>query len=1504
MSSATLALQDAFISYGRADSKEFASKLNHYLSEQGLEVWFDFDDIPLGVNYQNQINSGIEQADNFLFIISPHAVNSPYCAREIELALSCNKRIIPLLHVEEISYETWQQRNLDANVSGWHALKEKGMHSSFPNMHTAISKINWVYFREGIDQFDASLVGLETILARHQSYVRQHTQLLVNALEWQRQQRQASYLLTDTETLAEADIWLKTRFKDAQPPCIPTDLHCEFITESLKAANDQMTQIFISYSEADTEIQQTLRKRMIREGITTWVNTVDIPTAEDFQSAINRGIEKTDNVVLLLSSDSLTSHYCQQELTYARRYHKRIIPLLVQSMDVATLPADLRMLQFVDFTSLASATHFDRAVDELVRALHTAADYLEQHKRLLVKALVWEQQGRDRKFLLRSDDFAAAKTWLSTPSPPGSSPTDLHLAYIEASQGVNQFYDIFISYGRVDSKAFAMKLYQRLSQQGFQVWFDQNDIPLGVDFQEQINDGIEKSHNFIIILGPHSVNSPYCAKEISLALKYNKRIIPILHVEEISYATWQTRNPEGTQQQWQAYKAAGKHSSFPNMHPGISKINWLNAREGVDDLTAAIEELANLCRHHEDYVHQHTELLINALAWERHQNQASYLLMGEDRIRAQNWLLTEFTIEQPPCTPSLVQADFITESVKAADGGMTQVFISYAEEDLTTKEIVRYHLLQAGVTVWTNTVDIRMGEDFEVAIQRGLEEADNIVYLISQASLASEYCQEEIYQALDLNKRVIPMLVEEVELTLIPESIRKIQFINLTDNQAFVDLEKDMAELLRAIQRDAPYHNQHKRLLVRALKWEQQRQNPSLLLQRQMLDTYLAWAQTAKNRTLHSALPLQLAFLEASQTQSPDQTLGVFFIHHIDDIDFSQRLNETLLVQGKSAWLSPEGSAGETDRLDDTHQLINNSETVLFVLSPSSVRCQACLNQLAYAQSQHKRILPVIYRDVVKSTLPEGIESLTWSDFRRHDNNFLINFGELFRTLESDPYHVRSHTRLLVKASEWDTAQQDESFLLRGSDLAESERWLALANDKTPPVTALQKAYIKASQALPFKKIKAPSVALATVVTALAISGIRLFGGFQSLEIRAYDQFLRWRPDEVEQDERLLIVKVDAPSGEWLRQQMIDGRYQPGIGTIPENALSDAIRVLNGQGARLIGLDFFRDFPAQGQLANDLAQTDNLFGICQTASDQVSDIGSELPNPRVGFGNFPQDGGKIIRRHALVQWDTEDSACIAEEAFTLLLARTYLNDQGITSEIVVGRDEYGEYIDSVVVGDIVLPALSSGNGTAYHADTGKQTWTNWGSRAWSDLDGAQTLLNFWTYSDPNSQETIGARLKDFAQQVSLKDVIENKVDPALIKDRIVLIGYTDFSDRNSDDFNTPYGDSVPGVYLHGQMITQLVNAVLEDRPLIRWWPFIGEAGWILLWSSVGGLIFWRFVRLGPVLFASLTSVGVLTLVCYGFMVGPVIWVPWMPALIGWGVSSSAVGYMTYRLRKG
>ncbi|MEM8612707.1 MAG: toll/interleukin-1 receptor domain-containing protein, partial [Cyanobacteria bacterium P01_H01_bin.105] len=356
---------------------------------------------------------------------------------------------------------------------------------------------------------------------------------------------------------------------------------------------------------------------------------------------------------------------------------------------------------------------------------------------------------------------------------------------------MNPLQDAFISYGRADSKQFAQKLSKRLKKLGYTIWFDFNDIPLGVDYQKQIDDGIEKADNFLYLISPHSVNSDYCNLEIEQALKHKKRIIPLLHVEGISYETWQYRNPRGTKDQWEAYKAAGKHSHFANMHPAIRKINWVYFREGLDDYGDSFEGLLGLLSRNKDYVHQHTVLLNNALEWERNQKQTRYLLTGEDRQNAEAWLAIRFKDSQPPVVPTDLHYEYITEIIKNGDNLMTQVFLSHAEEDAETTDQVRRTLMRAGITTWTYRSDIEFGSDFEAALKRGVEEADNVLYLMSPYSLKSKYCQRELDLATRLNKRLIIMLAGTVDETDIPVALRNVQYIDLTDNKTEADYLKD-----------------------------------------------------------------------------------------------------------------------------------------------------------------------------------------------------------------------------------------------------------------------------------------------------------------------------------------------------------------------------------------------------------------------------------------------------------------------------------------------------------------------------------------------------------------------------------------------------------------------------------------------------------------------------------------------------------------------------------------
>jgi WD40 repeat protein len=432
---------DAFISYGRADSLDFATKLYQKLTEKKLRIWFDKENIPFGVDYQREIDEhGIEKAHNFIFIIAPHSANSPYCLKEIELAAKLEKRIIPLFHVEEITQETWQKRNPGGTTQEWEAFKAEKKHKSKPNLHPAIRKINWLCFQEGIDDFEKSFADLIEVIQKHEDYIKQHTHFLAKALEWERHQKQNSCLLIGEE-VQQAESWLKRRFKNEQEPYIPTDLHCEFITESIKNDHNWIAQVFLSYSDAYKEKMEEICNRLRKECITVWTKKTDISTGEELKEAVNQGIEQADNVVYLLSPDSVNSKDCQCELGYALSFNKRIIPVLVEATDSQQVPSALRSLQYIDLTD--NNANFD----ELIRTLNTDLKHVRSHTKWLQRALEWQKAEKSKSgdLLLRGSELATAEDWLQEAARKDKKPepSHHHKVFIEASQNAKKRRQIF-----------------------------------------------------------------------------------------------------------------------------------------------------------------------------------------------------------------------------------------------------------------------------------------------------------------------------------------------------------------------------------------------------------------------------------------------------------------------------------------------------------------------------------------------------------------------------------------------------------------------------------------------------------------------------------------------------------------------------------------------------------------------------------------------------------------------------------------------------------------------------------------------------------------------------------------------------------------------------------------------------------------------------------------------------------------------------------------------------
>ena len=724
-----------------------------------------------------------------------------------------------------------------------------------------------------------------------------------------------------------------------------------------------------------------------------------------------------------------------------------------------------------------------------------------------------------------------------------------------------EYQDAFISYGRADSKALASKLYDRLSQEGLKVWFDFADIPLGVDYQKQIDDGIETTHNFLFIISPHSVHSPYCRLEIDLALQYNKRIIPLLHVEEIDHETWQQRNPQGTESDWQHFVAEGKHSAFSKMHPAISKINWIFFREGQDDFEQSLQGLLSVIQRHETYVHQHTTYLKAALTWDRYQQSSDYLLVGEALPQSLQWLKTSFLTEQPPCIPSDLHCRFISQSYLADRNNHSHIYLCYADEDQQLAMVLYWNLLHKGWLVWNRKLDLDSSGSLQDKTFRAIEAADNFIYFFSSHAQQSKGCQKELAHAFNLEKRIIPIQLgqgdstkavldklnlkssndpgrtlnriynrlESKERNSTIEQLKNLNFIKLFKTGSTTLSETGLKQLSQELSKDASFHEQQTDLLMRSLLWKGHRYNPRLLLQGYRLVQAQSWLQLAQEIKQGFYTVLQEDYIRVSSSTPPADEVEVFVLYTAVDQGFATRINQSLQVQGRSTWFAGDYLDPETpDAFEQCQKMLLEAANCIAIVSPSLLQDPQAQSLLQEVISLQKRFIPVVYRPLdpslfapsrealptdLQQILPlfQQMEERDWIDFVHHNRDFHTGVGDLIRILDLDREYVRDHSQWGLRARQWLQSGQPEALLLQDHELTAAENWLhhAITEHRSPVVTAAQQSFIEASRQVQDQQRqraeqerqrelnRARRLAIASTVAGVLMTGMTLFSSIQ-----------------------------------------------------------------------------------------------------------------------------------------------------------------------------------------------------------------------------------------------------------------------------------------------------------------------------------------------------------------------------------------------------------------------
>ncbi len=326
------------------------------------------------------------------------------------------------------------------------------------------------------------------------------------------------------------------------------------------------------------------------------------------------------------------------------------------------------------------------------------------------------------------------------------------------------------------------------------------------------------------------------------------------------------------------------------------------------------------------------------------------------------------------------------------------------------------------------------------------------------------------------------------------------------------------------------------------------------------------------------------------------------------------------------------------------------------------------------------------------------------------------------------------------------------------------------------------------------------AVAIATVAVSSLIIGIRQLGWLQRFELVAYDRIVQLSAHR-SPDSRLLLVGITEENLRELQR-----------GTPSDASLADAIQTLQQYNPRVIGLDLYRDLPQEpgNEALLQALGAPNIIAIMNlgTSTNDVIPAPPGVPDDQIGFNDFPIDQDGVVRRSLLIG-TTEGGK--AYHSFALQLALTYLRPGDIYLQ------NTPENPDQIQLGDIPIPRLTPHAGGYQNEDAG----------------GYQIVLD---YRSPYYAAPV----------VSFMDVLNGRVDPKQVQDKIVVIGTIAQSSR--DFFSTPFSSGrsadfkMAGVMVHTQMVSQLLDIALQERSPIWFLPEWGEIVWIIVCSIAGGTI--------------------------------------------------------------
>ena len=235
--------------------------------------------------------------------------------------------------------------------------------------------------------------------------------------------------------------------------------------------------VFISYSRKDTSIVDQFVNRLTEAGYNVWIDREGIYSGDEFSGKIAEAIDSSAIVLFFSSANSKASEWSANEISYALKYNKTIIPIKLDDTEFEkSLEIRLINIDFIQYRPNQLSSAIDRLIASVAK--HLGKNKSEPNQEEDFGSLSEKPSERDQQPTSSS----------SNPSQYEMPPEELFsmaivvaIAQIELSSSVS-----LIGHGEQQDYQKAVEWYSKAAEQGHA----EAQFMLGICFEDVA--GIQK----------------------------------------------------------------------------------------------------------------------------------------------------------------------------------------------------------------------------------------------------------------------------------------------------------------------------------------------------------------------------------------------------------------------------------------------------------------------------------------------------------------------------------------------------------------------------------------------------------------------------------------------------------------------------------------------------------------------------------------------------------------------------------------------------------------------------------------------------------------------------------------------------------------------------------------------------------------------------------------------------------------------------------------------------